>query len=222
MFLICIVEDDKQIRDELAVLLGRNGYETCIIDDFAHAVERLVALEPDLVLLDLNLPGIDGHYICRELRDQTSIPIIVVTSRDSDMDELLSMNFGADDFIAKPYNAPVLLAHIASVIHRVYGETGGQTLSHAGISLDTSRGAVSCGGKSAELTKNEMRILGLLLRSAGQIVSRERIQEELWQSDEFIDDNTLTVNVNRLRTTLGGIGARDCIHTKRGLGYIIE
>lgn len=220
---LLIVEDDKQIRDELRILLQRNGYEVLVLESFESVVNDSLALAPNLVLLDLNLPGVDGHFICRELRLVSSIPLIVVTSRDTDMDELLSMNFGADDFVAKPYNAQVLLAHIASVLKRVYGDQAAvNQISYRGLILDQARCEVVFEGQAAELTKNELRILGVLLRNAGAVVTRQRIQEELWQSDEFVDDNTLTVNISYLRQTLDGIGARGFIQTRRGIGYVID
>ncbi len=223
MYRLLIIEDDRQIRDELKILLERNGYEALALDSFTHVSEEALSLAPDLIILDLNLPGIDGHYVCRQLREVSDVPIIVVTSRDTDMDELLSMNFGADDFITKPYNAQVLLAHIGSVLKRAYGERiETSEVSHRGLVLDTARCTATFEGHSAELTKNELRILNLLLRNASAVVPRRRIQEELWQSDEFIDDNTLTVNVSHLRQTLDGIGAHDFIQTKRGIGYLVD
>ena len=177
----------------------------------------------DLVLLDLNLPDVDGSFVCRELRRQSQVPIIVATSRNTDLDELVCLSAGADDFVTKPYNEQVLLAHIDAVLKRSYGDnSGGAQLVYAGLTLDTSRCMASYQGKSVELTKNELKILGLLLRSAGRVVSRQRIQEELWESDDFVDDNTLTVNVSHLRQTLARIGAGDKILTRRGFGYLIE
>lgn len=138
------------------------------------------------------------------------------------MDELLSMSFGADDFVAKPYNAPVLLARIARLLERAYGSASrSAVLERGGVRLDCDRCVAEHGGRSVELTKNELRILSLLMRSAGKVVSRQRIQEELWQTDEFVDDNTLTVNVSHLRQTLASIGARDFVQTRRGLGYLV-
>ena len=166
----------------------------------------------------------DGGYVCREVRAASTVPIIAVTSRDTDMDELITLSAGADDFVTKPYNEQVLLAHVASVLKRSYGDGAAASarLSHRGVTLDTARCEVSYQGRSVELTKNELRILGLLMRSPGAVVSRQRIQEELWASDDFVDDNTLTVNVSHLRQTLAGIGVEGFIGTRRGLGYIVE
>lgn len=220
---LLVVEDDARLRVELCVLLRRNGYEAEALASFDDAAAQILAAAPDLVLLDLNLPGVDGTYVCREVRRASPVPIVVVTSRDNDMDELLTLSFGADDFIPKPYNDQVLLAHVATVLKRSYGEGAASAeISYAGVTLDTARCRVSFQGRAAELTKNELRILALLMRNAGAVVSRQRIQEELWASDEFVDDNTLTVNVSHLRATLAKIGVEGFVRTKRGMGYLVE
>ncbi|MDU5217850.1 MAG: response regulator transcription factor [Atopobium sp.] len=220
---ILVVEDDHQIQQELVLLLQRNGFEAQALTSFESVPQQIVTAHPDLVLLDLNLPGIDGQQICREVRQLSNVPIIVVTSRNTDLDELMVLSLGADDFIAKPYNTQILLMHITSVLRRANSDvTTGTKLSHAGVTLDSSSCKVSANQKSVELTKNELRILSLLMQNAGTVVSRQRIQEELWQSDEFVDDNTLTVNISHLRNTLASIGVEDFVMTRRGLGYVIE
>ncbi len=220
---ILVVEDDHQIQQELVLLLQRNGFEAQALMSFESVPQQIVAAHPNLVLLDLNLPGIDGQQICREVRQLSNVPIIVVTSRNTDLDELMVLSLGADDFIAKPYNTQILLMHITSVLRRANSDvTTGTKLSHAGVTLDSSSCKVSANQKSVELTKNELRILSLLMQNAGTVVSRQRIQEELWQSDEFVDDNTLTVNISHLRNTLASIGVEDFVMTRRGLGYVIE
>ena len=220
---ILVVEDDHQIQQELVLLLQRNGFEAQALTSFESVPQQIVAAHSDLVLLDLNLPGIDGQQICREVRQLSNVPIIVVTSRNTDLDELMVLSLGADDFIAKPYNTQILLMHITSVLRRANSDvTTGTKLSHAGVTLDSSSCKVSANQKSVELTKNELRILSLLMQNAGTVVSRQRIQEELWQSDEFVDDNTLTVNISHLRNTLASIGVEDFVMTRRGLGYVIE
>ena len=220
---ILVVEDDHQIQQELVLLLQRNGFEAQALTSFESVPQQIVTAHPDLVLLDLNLPGIDGQQICREVRQLSNVPIIVVTSRNTDLDELMVLSLGADDFIAKPYNTQILLMHITSVLRRANSDvTTGTKLSHAGVTLDSSSCKVSANQKSVELTKNELRILSLLMQNAGTVVSRQRIQEELWQSDEFVDDNTLTVNISHLRNTLSSIGVEDFVMTRRGLGYVIE
>jgi len=220
---ILVVEDDHQIQQELVLLLQRNGFEAQALTSFESVPQQIIAAHPDLVLLDPNLPGIDGQQICREVRQLSNVPIIVVTSRNTDLDELMVLSLGADDFIAKPYNTQILLMHITSVLRRANSDvTTGTKLSHAGVTLDSSSCKVSANQKSVELTKNELRILSLLMQNAGTVVSRQRIQEELWQSDEFVDDNTLTVNISHLRNTLASIGVEDFVMTRRGLGYVIE
>ena len=218
---IFIVEDDILLREELVHLLTSYGHKCIYTDDFQHIVPKILEAHCDLVLLDIQLPYYDGYYICREVRAKSNVPIIVVTSRNTDMDELISMNLGADDFITKPYHTQVLLAHINAVLKRTMHATPLQVLSHKEVMLSLGSGIVSYKDKQVELTKNEQRILTLLMRHKGSIVSRDEIMNELWQSDEFIDDNTLTVNVNRLRKRLEELGVYDYLITKRGQGYMV-
>ncbi|WP_195269163.1 response regulator transcription factor [Eubacterium sp. 1001713B170207_170306_E7] len=217
---IMIIEDDPKIRRELSEFLSRYGYEPVLPDSLDHIVESTLADLPDLILLDINLPVYDGYYICREIRKQSEVPIIIVTSRDSEFDELMSMNLGADDYITKPYNTQILLARIASVLKRA-NPAGGSTMTHNGLTLDLSRSVILSAGGETELTKNEAGILRLLLSHKNEIVSREAIMNALWQSDAFVDDNTLTVNINRLRRKIGEIGLKDYLVTKRGQGYMV-
>ena len=216
---LVLVEDDEVLRRELKLLLETYGYECAAPTDFCGMPEVILRENPDLVLLDLTLPGKDGYSICRELRLVSRVPVIVLTSRDTEADELLSMSFGADDFIAKPFNRQILLAHTAAVLKRSGLQAG--SVTHRGVTFDPARGTVAFEGREAELTKNEGKILSLLFRSAGCVVSREELMNELWQSDEFVDDNTLTVNMNRLRRKLEEIGVRDFLVTRRGKGYAI-
>lgn len=218
---IFIVEDDIQLRTELIKLLEKYGYVCESSDDFAHMPDSILEAAPQLVLLDLNLPVYDGFYICRELRKKSAVPVIVVTSRDGDMDELMSMNLGADDFIAKPYNPQILLARIAAVLKRAYPEEAPSIVSYKGLELDLAKSMARGPLGETELTKNELRILTTMLASRGQVVARDEIMNALWQSDEFVDDNTLTVNINRLRRKLDAVGAADYLATKRGQGYLI-
>lgn len=216
---IVIIEDNPKLRSELKVFLEKYGYTVACIEDFENAVQAALKEEPHLILLDINLPAYDGYYICKELRKVSSVPVIVVTSRDSDADELMSMHFGADDFITKPYNTQILLARIGALLNRTYKNQAGMQYSYNGVTIDLSKSTVSCGDMEAELTKNELRILSLLMRAGGKITARDDIMDALWQSNEFVDDNTLTVNINRLRKKLEAIGAPDYIKTKRGQGY---
>lgn len=218
---IYLIEDDKKLRQELAKILNSYGYECTYDDDFENMVSLSLEAQADLLLLDINLPYLDGYHICREIRKKSDIPIIVVTSRSTDMDELMSMNLGADDFITKPYNIQILLARIAALLKRSKTPGIHEKKIYKGLTVYTERCTVCYGNKDMDLTKNELRILNLLIRNAGRIVTREELMNELWQSDEFVDDNTLTVNVNRLRHKLERLGAADFITTKRGLGYMV-
>ncbi|GHU66412.1 DNA-binding response regulator [Clostridia bacterium] len=219
---ILIVEDDETIRRELAVLIERYGFAAKAADKFDDIVNWILSEKAHLVLLDINLPYFDGHHICREIRKNSNVPIIVVTSQSGETDELMSMNLGADDFVAKPYNTRILLARIQNVLRRAYGDPEESAeVTVRGLSLNLNNSSVSHGDGTRELTKNEVRILRLLMAHAGTIVSREKIMTELWQSDEFVDDNTLTVNINRLRKKLAEIGAAGFIGTKKGQGYMI-
>lgn len=216
---IFIVEDDPVIREELSLFLNRNGFQCEAVESFDHVVESIMIAKPDLVLLDLNLPSVDGYYICKELRKVSDVPVIVVTSRNSDFDELMSMNYGADDFVTKPYNTQILLLRIQSILKRT--STVSDSIQLGDVSLNLGNATVCCQGASLELTKNEMKILHVLMSQHGTIVSRDEIMDSLWQSNAFVDDNTLTVNINRLRKKLEQIGVTDFLKTKRGQGYII-
>ena len=174
-----------------------------------------------MILLDINLPVLDGYYICREIRSRSDVPIIVVTSRDSEMDELMSMNLGADDFVTKPYNTQILMARIESILRRSQKTETQNAIVCKGLRVCLNDSTAEYEGRKIELTKNEIRILYTLIKHQGSIVSRDELMEMLWQSNEFIDDNTLTVNVNRLRKRMESIGWKNQIHTKRGQGYIV-
>ncbi len=216
---IFVVEDETEICKELSVLLQKYGYAYESSTDFAHMTDHILKAEADLVLLDINLPYQDGYTICREIRKQSDIPIIVLTSRNTDFDELMSLNIGADDFISKPYNAQVLIARIQKILKRTYEAQVNSVLIHKGLTINLLKAAASYGDKEVELTKNELGILRLLVVNKGNVIPRDAIIDELWQSDEFIDENTLNVNIVRLRKKLSEIGAPDYLETKRGLGY---
>ncbi|WP_346885571.1 response regulator transcription factor [Clostridium sp. UBA4395] len=220
---IIIIEDTETIRQELATFLNRYGYEVIAPTNFENIISIIEKEEPNLILLDINLPVFDGFYICREVRKTSQVPIIVVTSRDSDMDELMSMNLGADDFITKPYNTQILLARVNSVLKRVnQGNEGNQeVLVYNDLKLNLSNGTINCGDNALEITKNELKVLYYLIKNKGNIVSREDLMDYLWKSNLFVDDNTLSVNVTRLRKKLEEIGIKDIIETRRGLGYIM-
>lgn len=218
---IFIIEDETSIREELVQLLEKYGYQCSSSNDFQHIVETTLLSGADLILLDINLPYQDGFQVCREIRQKSNIPIIVLTSRTSDFDELMSLNIGADDFISKPYNAQVLLARIQKLLSRTYEVQDNMILTHKGLTLNLLKAEISYNGKRKTLTKNEMGILRLLMVNKGNIIPRDAIIDELWQSEEFIDENTLNVNIVRLRKTLAEIGLPDYLETKRGLGYCV-
>lgn len=217
---VYIVEDDAAIAGELARALEREGFRTAAAERFDRVVPDILAAAPDLVLLDLTLPGTDGQFIARDLREHSQVPVIVLTSRTTEIDEVMAMNLGADDFIPKPYRLRVLVARIQALLRRADG--GAATiLSHNGLELDSARSVARANEREVELTKNECRILALLMSRAGQVVSRADIMRDLWESEAFIDDNTLTVNINRLRATLEKIGVANYLVTKRGQGYTV-
>ncbi|MGL4774228.1 MAG: response regulator transcription factor [Clostridium sp.] len=218
---IIIVEDENIIREELQSLLSRYGYKTHAPNDFENIIEEILKENGDLILLDINLPVFDGYHICREVRKKSEVPIIIVTSRDSDMDELMSMNLGADDFVTKPYNTQILLARIGALLKRSGGNTPSSILAYEDLKLNLSNATITFQGKELELTKNEVKILSYLIENKGKIVSRDALMEHLWKSDFFVDDSTLSVNVTRLRKKLEGIGIKNAIETRRGLGYIM-
>ncbi|MEG0307001.1 MAG: response regulator transcription factor [Clostridium sp.] len=218
---IFIIEDEEKIRVELSTFLSKYGYVIKASTNFENIVEEALNEEPEIVLLDINLPYFDGYYICREIRKQSNVPIIVVTSRDSEIDELMSMNLGADDFITKPYNTQILLARISSIIRRTYKSNDMEIIKHRELKYNISASEVEFQGKKQELTKNESKILYTLIKNKEKIVSRDEIIKALWQSDEFVDDNTLTVNINRLRKKIEEIGGEGYVQTKRGQGYML-
>lgn len=218
---IFIVEDEPRLREELCSVLEKNGYECILAEQFEQITEDIVKAAPDLVLLDLGLPVYDGFYICRKLRQVSEVPVIVVTSSDSDMDELMSLNLGADDFITKPYNIHILLAHIAAVLIRSHGRKGSLMMTHKGLTLDIGKSRVLHENQSVDLTKNELGILRCLIEHKDTIVSRDELIQELWEMEEFVEDATLTVNINRLRKKLADVGLSDYLTTKRGQGYMV-
>lgn len=176
----------------------------------------------DCIVLDLKLPGADGHSICRDIRAKSSVPILMPTSSESEFDEVMAMNLGADDYVTKPYRPAVLLAHLQALLRRSTSPAAGMTILHKGVTLNMGAGTVEFQGRTAELTRNELRILQTLMRNPGVVVPRSEIMCALWESDAFIDDNTLTVNVNRLRKTLGALGVpEDFLTTRRGVGYAV-
>lgn len=220
---ILIVEDDKKLREELKIFIEKHGYNVEMLEKFDNTIEDSLNVKPDLILLDINLPYVDGEYICKEIRKVSNVPIIIVTSRDNELDELLSINNGADQYVTKPYNIQILLAKIERLLKRSYNSNVGQDKINCGnFILNISKSTIGKENNSLELTKNELKILYFLVLNKEKIVSRNEIMDYLWDSESFVDDNTLTVNINRLRTKLEEIGLQGIIETKRGLGYILK
>lgn len=220
---IVIVEDDAVIRQELKLLLENALYQVTALDDFSDVASFVLSAEPDLVLLDLNLPEESGFDICSKIRAESEVPVIFVTSRTDSMDELTGILKGGDDYITKPFQAPVLLARIGAVLKRTCRNVKEEPVSfvHREVELHVARGTVSFRGVQTELSKNELKILHLLFRKKGEIVSRADMIEYLWDNQVFIDDNTLSVNITRIRGKLREIGVCGLIETKRGMGYRI-
>lgn len=214
---IFIVEDDKSICMELVEILENEGYAASYLTDFEHSKEKILAARADLILMDINIPGINGRNLLKEIRKESDIPVIMVTSRTSEMDEVLSMSYGADDFITKPYNPTILLLRIAAVLKRMEGSQN--AASYRGAEVNFSKGTIRLGEKEQVLTKNEMIIFQRLLSSKDKIVSRDEIMTDLWDNEEYVNDNELTVNISRLRTKLAELGLPDAIETRKKQGY---
>lgn len=217
-----IIEDNIDFKNELIEFLLRYGYEAYGPDKFDNIIDVVLEDNADLILLDINLPYYDGYYVCREIRKVKNTPIIVVTSRNSEMDELMSMNLGADDFVTKPYNTQILLARISSVLRRTLGGKIQEVLEHKDLKLNVTNGVIEYNENTSDLTKNELKILSCLMKNKGAIVTRDELMDYLWNSDLFVDENTLSVNIARLRKKLDSLEFKDAIETKRGIGYILR
>lgn len=220
---ILIVEDDEKLRGELEIFLNNNGYEAESLKTFDNTINDILSINPNLILLDINLPGVNGEYVCKEIRKASNVPIIIVTSRDSEIDELLSINYGADHYITKPFNIQILLAKIASLLRRSNMNDGAyEKIDAKDFILNISKNTIEKGDKVIELTKNEYKILKYLVQNRDKIVLREDIMDCLWETESFIDDNTLSVNITRLRNKLEELGLKELLETKRGQGYILK
>ena len=220
---ILIVEDDETIASSVEKQLTCWGYETKCVQDFSKVLDTFLAFSPELVLLDISLPFFDGFYWCREIRNLSKVPILFLSSAADNMNIVMAMNLGADDFVSKPFDMNVLTAKVRALLRRTY-DFGASVplLEHKGAILNTGDGSLSVNGEKVSLSKNEYRILLCLMENKGKTVSREKLMERLWQTDQFIDENTLTVNVNRLRKKLDAAGLADFIETKFGVGYIVD
>ena len=220
MHKIMIIEDDSAIREELTLLLENEGYTPLAVTEFTDIPGQAARERPDLILLDIGLPGRDGFSLCAAVRKAIPAPVIFVTSRDAGVDEVRALSLGGDDYITKPYSVPVLLARIKAVLRRTGGGPAqADVLEVDGLCLSLTKGIVSANGNTVELTRNELQILACLMAHAGQIVSRADLIDTLWDNQIYIDDNTLSVNMTRLRGKLTEIGLPDAIKTRRGMGY---
>lgn len=220
---ILIVEDDQKLRCELEIFLSHHGYQVESLKTFDNTINNILQINPNLVLLDINLPETNGEYICKEVRKQSNMGIIIVTSRDNELDELISINYGADHYITKPFNIQILLAKINSLLRRTdNSKVASDKIDVKSFVLNISNSTITKDGKTIDLTKNEFKILKYLIENIGKIVSREDIMDCLWENESFIDDNTLSVNITRLRTKLEELQLKDLIETKRGQGYILK
>lgn len=220
MFRILIVEDDKVISDKIKIHLEKWGYQVECVTDFANVLEYFSRFEPELVLMDIGLPFYNGYYWCGEIRKISQVPIIFISSASDNMNVVMAINMGGDDFIVKPFDLEILSAKIQAVLRRTYSVKGqALVLEHSGVILNLSDMTLLAMGKKLELTKNEFKIMQILFENAGNVVGRESIMKRLWDNECFVDENTLTVNINRLRKRLEDVGLKDVILTRKGVGY---
>lgn len=220
---IFIVEDDRVIAAAVKRHIESWGCEARVVQDFRNVLKEFVAFDPHLVLMDISLPFFNGYHWCREIRNVSKVPVIFISSASDNMNIVMAMDMGGDDFIAKPFDLNVLLAKIQAILRRTYDFAApAPTLEHRGAVLNTADASLMYQGQRIELTKNDYRILQTLLERKGSVVSRETLMEKLWETDSFVDENTLTVNIARLRRKLEAAGLPDYITTKKGLGYLIE
>lgn len=217
---ILIIEDDSALRSELSVLLQNAGYEVLTVESYQNVAEQMKSAAADLILLDINLPGVSGETLLQAFRRQSDTPVIMLTSRTTEIDEVLSMSFGADDYITKPYNPTILLLRISAVMKRAARTGTAQLYRDAEVS--TIRGSLTRGTQEQILTKNEMIIFQLLLDHQGEIVTRDALMTVLWDNDEYVNDNALSVNVSRLRGKLAELGFPDAIETRKKQGYVLR
>ncbi|EOI05098.1 DNA-binding response regulator [Enterococcus moraviensis ATCC BAA-383] len=220
---IMIIEDETTIRELISEELQKWQFDTFGTTDFNNVLEDFQQEDPQLVLLDINLPVFDGYYWCQKIREISKIPIIFISSRNTNMDMIMAMNMGADDFVTKPFQIDVLIAKINALLRRSYNysEVGSEIMSHNGITLNVDNGSMEIHGEVIDLSKNEYRLLYILIKKHGKILTREKLLRALWEDERFVDDNTLTVNINRLRKKIEQAGLEGYIETKVGQGYIV-
>ena len=217
---ILIIEDDQTISKELQQLLNTSGYNASILKEFSNSKEEILKSNADLLLMDIDIPVMNGELLLKELRKETDVPIIMVTSRNMESDEVLSMSYGADDYITKPYNPNILLLRIGAILKRV--KKNSDIISYKRLSINTKKEIIKKEEKEVILTKNEMIILNYLLMNQNRIVKRDELMTDLWNNNEYINDNALTVNISRLRAKLNELGYNDAIETRKGIGYLLK
>lgn len=217
---ILIIEDDESVRSELKELLSNAGYEALILEGYSNMLDDILSIHPDLILLDINIPYMNGEVLLKNLRKVSNIPVIMVTSKNTEIDEVLSMSYGADDYITKPYNPTILLLRIGAVLKRLEKNIM-DVIEYHDLTIEVKRGIVKKDKEEVILTKNEMIIFLYLYEAKGSIVTRDELMTELWNNDEYINDNALTVNISRLRSKLRELGLEDAIETRKGQGYIL-
>ena len=226
MLKIMVIEDDLTLANQMKEVLCNYGYDVSLVQQFQTVEEQFDREKPDMVILDINLPYFDGNYYCRMFRRKSKVPILITSARNGDMDQILAIELGADDYLVKPFQLTVLLAKVQSLLRRAYGEYSNlkeeEKTEVAGIYLDERSFKVYYGNQTEELSKNEYRLLNLFLLRPDEIIAREELLEELWDESSFVDDNTLTVNVTRLKTKLQQLGLPQLIKTKRGVGYLFD
>lgn len=224
---IMLIEDDKILAEQVKEVLEANGYEMVVVESFRTVEEQFQREKPDLVILDINLPHFDGNYYCRIFRRQSKVPILITSARNSDLDQIFSMELGADDYLVKPFHLQMLIAKVNALFRRAYGEYANTVQEDGvkevnGIQLDEKGFKVTYRDQTEELSKNEYKLLKKFLWKVNEVIPREELLEEIWDESSFVDDNTLTVNVTRLKGKLGMLGLEQVIKTKRGVGYILE
>ncbi|MDO5294657.1 MAG: response regulator transcription factor [bacterium] len=223
---IMVIEDDRALAAQVKEVLENYSYKVVMIKDFQKVEEQVQKERPQLIILDINLPYFDGNYYCKRIRRASKVPIIITSARNSEMDQILSMELGADDYIIKPFSMTVLLAKVNATMRRLYGEyaklPNTDYISQKGLQLNVHSFQLQYKEKIIELTKNEYRLMKEFLQNPDQVISREVLLEALWDSDLFVDDNTLTVNVTRLKQKLAALGIKGVIKTKRGVGYLFD
>jgi DNA-binding response OmpR family regulator len=225
MYTIMLIEDDHHLAELMKENLERYGYTVQLPNHFSTVIEEMTLIQPDLVLLDINLPYYDGYYLCRSFRQKSNVPILMISARSHEMDQIMAIELGADDYLTKPFTFEMLHSKVKATIRRVYGEYSAKeekTICAGPLCLDEKTLSLSYRGTKTELSKNEYKLLKKLLEQCDSFVSREELIEEVWDSLTFVDDNTLTVNITRIKQILLGLGLKDLIKSKRGVGYMLQ